>query len=738
MSGPSRRPRRRTFFWQHLSVRGKLALAFGTQLTLLGILSIISIVSLASVQQQRELLRQAQQLEILAARMEVSFQRASELQSDMLLGWGDVGYEQAAEIYSPAHAAQMEQVATTAGSIETLLLGTSYPSAARVMNNARTLESVGEFYEERFGETITSLGRLADEEDGAFVVLDRQGRELEINGLNTFDGAAIATIALVRREEAVFRVTGNPTSLDRLRIAAFSLNGRLNFMVAQNPNDRDAVATQDALNVYLEQVDVVEQLNDDFNAKADSLDALLGEAQPILLDLQEQGSIEAAQAFLRTERISRTTSLALTAGIIVSVVLSAVVTIVLARDFNTKITHLTTVARYLQAGDRRARVEVDSDDEFGQLAITFNAMADRLEGLVESLESRAVDRARDLEAIAEISRSITQLQSPEALLDEVVELILNRFDFYHAQVFLLDDVRQFAVLRASSGDAGAQLLARHHRLQVGSQSVIGQVTARNRAVVALDTDVDAVHRRNELLPDTRSEMALPMRVGNEVVGALDVQSVAANAFDDDDVAAFQIMADQLAVAVYNATLYQETQTALAEVESLNRRLTGLSWEQFVSRRDPDAPRAYRIEGSDIESDEKGISETLLERLGGEPVVLMDGEENGDVSVAVPIRVRGEVIGALGFGGGGLAAPNDEELALIEAVAERVGLALENIRLFEQTQQQARREQLVNQITSKIVGSSNVDDILQTTVRELGKVLRSPRTSVKLLGDSADE
>jgi GAF domain-containing protein len=129
---------------------------------------------------------------------------------------------------------------------------------------------------------------------------------------------------------------------------------------------------------------------------------------------------------------------------------------------------------------------------------------------------------------------------------------------------------------------------------------------------------------------------------------------------------------------------------------------------------------------------------VLDELRNESLARLDGEGDSELRVAVPIRVRGEVIGVFGFGGEEMENLAEDDIALIEAVAERVGIALENVRLFEQTQQQARREQLVNQITSKIVGSTDVSDILQTTARELGKVLRSPETSIQLLGEQDDE
>ena len=205
----------------------------------------------------------------------------------------------------------------------------------------------------------------------------------------------------------------------------------------------------------------------------------------------------------------------------------------------------------------------------------------------QELEGEVGQRTRDIVATAEIGQAITAARDLQSLLRQVVNLIIERFDFYHAQVFLLDDLGQNAVLRASTGEAGRQLLERQHSLPVGSQSVIGLVTNGGEPVIARDTDTDITHRRNELLPNTRSEMALPLRIAGRIIGALDVQSENADAFDQGDITVFQAMADQLAVAIENARLFERTQRDLEQIERLNRRLTvkaGNSIWKVVGRR----------------------------------------------------------------------------------------------------------------------------------------------------------
>ncbi|GEM_PF-6041842 len=229
---------------------------------------------------------------------------------------------------------------------------------------------------------------------------------------------------------------------------------------------------------------------------------------------------------------------------------------------------LAEAARHLAAGELETRVRLETADELGLVGGAFNQMATRLQDLLQTLEERVARRTSHLETAALVSQEASALADLDQLLNHAVELIRRRFGFYHAQVFLLDEERKWAVLKASTGEAGRLLLARGHRLEVGSRSVIGKVTSEGTPVVARDTDKDPIHRKNELLPETRSELAVPMKLGGEIIGALDVQSTQPNAFDDDDIVALQILANQIAISIRNAELFKSLEETLYVTETL--------------------------------------------------------------------------------------------------------------------------------------------------------------------------
>jgi GAF domain-containing protein/HAMP domain-containing protein len=235
------------------------------------------------------------------------------------------------------------------------------------------------------------------------------------------------------------------------------------------------------------------------------------------------------------------------------------------RSVTTPLQTLTESALKLASGDLSASVTIKRQDEIGMLATAFNSMAMQLRDLYQGLESKVEARTRQLATAAEVGRAATSILSPEDLLSRTVQLISERFGYYHVSVFLLDEAGAYAQLREASGDIGAQLKKRAYHLAVGSNSLIGWVTANKKPRVALDVSADPLYLPDELLSGTKSEAVLPLRVGDKVIGALDVQHTTLNGFSQADIEVLQILADQIAVAVENGRLFaRQERTAQLE------------------------------------------------------------------------------------------------------------------------------------------------------------------------------
>jgi GAF domain-containing protein/HAMP domain-containing protein len=410
---------------------------------------------------------------------------------------------------------------------------------------------------------------------------------------------------------------------------------------------------------------------------------------------------------------------------VVAVLLATALTFLLSRLLTPPISTLQTAVNGISDGDfDRPLPDLRRADEIGQLAGSVHTMREQVQSTIADLEARVAIRARDIAATQEISRFAVSQRDQQRLMDNVVSLIVERFPtIYHAQIFLIDRDGYDAVLRASTGDAGRELLARGHRLSVGSSSVIGQVTGQGRVVLARDTSASTVHRFNELLPNTRAELAIPLRVGNEIIGALDVQSLERDAFDEDLVNVLQTMADQIAVAIVNARLYQESMRQLEDIAANNRASTRNAWRQFM--------RGQRAGELTQEIGVSSTSQSLREQaLASGEIAVGQPNARNVVPIAVPVVLRGQVLGAVEW-----EIPSremdDSRLQLAQELANRLAVSLENARLFEESQRATERERIVNDIAAKITAQTDIDDILQTAVREVGQALRSPQVSIHL-------
>jgi GAF domain-containing protein len=329
-------------------------------------------------------------------------------------------------------------------------------------------------------------------------------------------------------------------------------------------------------------------------------------------------------------------------------------------------------------------------------------------------------RADQFESLSQVARSVISIRDVQELLPRITSLISEKYGYYHVGIFLLDELNEYAILSAANSEGGRRMLERGHRLRVGEQGIVGYVTATGEPRIALDVGKDAVFFNNPDLPDTHSEMALPLRSGGRVVGALDVQSTETGAFSEEDVQSLSLLADQVSLAIENARLFEETRRALAELQMISRQITREAWKRL--------PEQQRLIG--YRYDVSGAV-PLKEPLKSMGTASGDGKGRQQETslVEVPIELRGEVIGTLLVQSPAGGSWNEDQLDLIRAVAERVAFAAENARLFEETTLRAERERLVSEITGKIRSHTDPQAMLQTAINELREALGASRVEI---------
>jgi GAF domain-containing protein len=364
----------------------------------------------------------------------------------------------------------------------------------------------------------------------------------------------------------------------------------------------------------------------------------------------------------------------------------------------------------------------------------------RLERINQTLESQVQARTMELNkagkqlqlktmrlhAVAEISQEITSYitEKSDDILALIAHEISKKLGFYHVGIFLLDESREYAVLRAANSTGGKQMLARRHQLRVGGTGIVGYVAQSGFPRIALDTGTDAVFFNNPDLPETRSELSLPLKYGNLVIGVLDVQSTESSAFNDEDMDTLSTLANQVAVIITN----MQTREKLYGVSPSSTRQS----VQF-SRKEKQSGYSFRPDGS-IVSDSLPWSSPALEKTiaSGDTVVLNPASPGTPSTLAVPVRFREQVIGVIHVESANSSRTwTEDEIAMVQAIADRAALALENARLLEDATRRANQEETVAHVTTKIGASSDFDRILQTTVQELGRALGASRSFIQI-------
>jgi GAF domain-containing protein len=345
---------------------------------------------------------------------------------------------------------------------------------------------------------------------------------------------------------------------------------------------------------------------------------------------------------------------------------------------------------------------------------------------LESVNTRNERRAQQFEAIAQVARATASNQDLESLLPLLAQVISEQFGFYHSGIFLLDENREYAVLTAANSEGGKRMLQREHKLLIGQTGIVGLVSATGMARIALDVGVDAAYFDNPDLPDTRSEMALPLRTGHEIIGVLDVQSIEENAFQPEDVEILSTLADQVAIAIQNARSFEITQELLKQAEKTSGTYLRESWKALQAQA---VRMGYAASGNSVRPLNRLISSPQIEQaIACRETV----EESGKNPVlAIPIRLREEVIGIMDIHMPGEHDWDSDEVDIAKAVADRLSLAIETSLLIETTQRRAELERITSDISGKISSTTQFEAILRTAAEELSRALGGSEVTVQL-------
>ncbi|MFN8382232.1 MAG: GAF domain-containing protein [Anaerolineales bacterium] len=407
----------------------------------------------------------------------------------------------------------------------------------------------------------------------------------------------------------------------------------------------------------------------------------------------------------------------------------------------------------------------------------FTALASQVAGVINNVRllGESQSKAIQIETAAEIARDISGSLNLDELLIKAVNFIRERFDFYHASIFLHDIPGEFAMIREATGEAGTQMKRAGYKIGVGSKSIVGFVSGKGEQLVVNDTSKDATYYANPLLPDTRAEAAIPLKVGDRIVGVLDIQSTKPYSFSEDNLRSLQILADQLAVAVVNTELFAETQEHLSQhrllhhitttaasgttlEEALESAVSGLQVTLGGDRvtillADRDK-KVLEVKASMGYSDEisrtqigfgSGITgwvaehrRTLRVRDVNIDPRYIQASSNTRSELAIPLIYRNELLGVLNVESEQVDAYTENDEEMLGTLGGSLAAIIANARLLEQIRVQAERERLINEVAGKIRRSTDIQSILMTTASEVTRITGSRYARINIKPTNSEE
>lgn len=470
---------------------------------------------------------------------------------------------------------------------------------------------------------------------------------------------------------------------------------------------------------------ISEQSDPPTQSQSQELTTLLSATSQKESDLEQrlEGIVAENAQRMESTRLAAKTAAQWRLGLLISTTVLGLILLVfslilVARSITAPVNELRTGVEAVREGHLDTLIPITGGDELSWLARAFNQLTGQVARSYAEFEQRLADRARlvdaralQLQVAAEVARDAAAITDLDSLLQRAVDLIRERFSLYFVSIYLVDDLGKLALLRAATGEAGRTLLQRQHKIKVGEVSIVGYVTSMGAARIVNDVDADFVYRRDGLLPETHSEMALPLKAGNTVIGALDVQSSQPDAFGEDERTALQILADQLAVAIKNTRLVGELEDRLSEINSMYRRVTQESLSRVTHG---GQPLGFQYDLLSVQAGQQSLPAAVMEQLHrGQKVGIQEVVQGVLKSrLLVPLMLYDQIIGVLGFDQDDPQHQwSDDEIVIIEAVSNQVIMALDNARLLDETQLRTDQLRLLQDITATAVA--------HTSLRELG-------------------
>ncbi len=387
--------------------------------------------------------------------------------------------------------------------------------------------------------------------------------------------------------------------------------------------------------------------------------------------------------------------------------------------------HLATSITVYILVRRLSRIAAESqarEKAFADANKELFVLRDNLQNRVNQRTAILEEQNKNLQAAARVAHEILAAKDVSQSLEMSVKLIASEFSYDHVGIFLLNEKKDAALLQAASSLGGKKMLEKHYELPVDRTSVVGGVAVDKNPRVAFNQGTDMAFFGNSHLPNIQSEMALPIMAQEEIVGILDIQSGQTEAFSQADITIFQSLTNQLALTIQNVRLIEESQINLSQLELIISEQSREVWDQYLQR------QSHGFIYTPL-----GVKPLRTSKRDENP----DGDRGGGERAEVPISLRGKKVGSISL----QRLSRDwtkKEKNLLDDVATQIGLAIENARLLNETREQARQEQLVSEISSKMRETLDTDTVLKTAIEEMRKTFNLKEVEVRLTSSDNNE
>jgi putative methionine-R-sulfoxide reductase with GAF domain len=559
---------KRLSLWARLQLTPKLLLAFGMLFLFALIIAVTSLTGLNLVEAAyEETLSQGVELRRLSTLMDVDLLRARRAEKNFLLRWQVEGYETAYTNYVTEYQkniADMRQHAVDLepfGPVAATTLTGDY-TQVQYETDIDNLEKFIDLYEASFINLVEALGRRGYDENTGFEGEFRtyaRAFEAKIAGREGYEGLEITYLQL-RRTEKDYLLRGEQVYEEEVKNLTAQLKAQIAASEAIPPAEK--MELSGLVDNYLQSFESLTALDKEIATHEEEMITAARAVQPLAIKILDLGQQLGDEDTVNARELSIQITTIVVVVVVAVLLLSVLLAFVLARQLTNPIRSLTSTAQEIAGGKFDAQAEVTTADEIGTLAQTFNIMTSRLGEAFEDVRRRALA----VQTSAEVSRRLSVATNARQLATDVVEQVQAAFNYYHAHIYFFDDAGEYLVMAGGTGDVGATMLARGHKIEKG-RGLVGRAAANNESILVTDVTKEEGWLPNPLLPETRSETAIPIVAGTTVLGVLDVQQNVVNGLDKEDVELLQSLAGQVAISYQNARSFEQSK-AQANLESL--------------------------------------------------------------------------------------------------------------------------------------------------------------------------